>query len=138
VWYDFWTEERIEGGRGIDRRVDLETIPLYIRAGSVIPFGPVKQYAAEPIDTPLEVRVYPGRSGTFVMYEDDAMSFAYKKGEWMGTQMDWDTARRRFTVSLARGSKMLPPLSRALEIRQVPDLEPKRLVFKGARVQLAL
>jgi alpha-glucosidase/alpha-D-xyloside xylohydrolase len=138
TWFDFWTEERVEGGREIDRAVDLETVPLYVRAGSVIPFGPIKQYTSEPIDGPLEIRVYAGPSGVFQMYEDDGASFEYKKGAWMGTEMGWDAARSRLTISLARGSKMLPPSSRAIEVRRVPGRESKRVTFTGARVEVAL
>jgi alpha-glucosidase/alpha-D-xyloside xylohydrolase len=60
TWYDFWTAERIEGGREIERAVTLETTPLYVRAGAVIPMGPVKQYVDEKVDGPLTLTVYPG------------------------------------------------------------------------------
>ena len=59
-WYDFWTEEKIEGGREVSKAVDLSTMPLYVRAGSIIPMGPVKQYAAEKVDGPLTLLIYPG------------------------------------------------------------------------------
>ena len=84
AWYDFWTGERLEGGREITRPVDLETMPLYVRAGAIVPMGPVKQYTAEKVDGPLAVTVYPGADGAFLLYEDDGSSFNYRKGEWMG------------------------------------------------------
>jgi len=80
-WIDFWTEERVAGGREVDRAVDLATMPLYVRAGAVVPMGPVKQYVDEPSDAPLEMVVYPGADGTSSLYEDDGRSFDYRQGK---------------------------------------------------------
>ena len=115
-WYDFWTEDRIDGGREITRAVDLETIPLYVRAGAILPFGPVKQYTGERSDEPLSIRVYPGAEGEFLLYEDDGESFDYRRGEWMGVQMRWNDARRSLTMELAKGSRLLPPASRRFDV----------------------
>ncbi len=117
AWYDFWTDERIEGGREISRAVDLETMPLYIRAGSILPLGPVKQYADEKVDEPMSVTIYPGTDGSFPLYEDDGISFDYRKGQWMGMQMEWNEARHTLKLTLAPGSRMLPPLRRKLEVK---------------------
>jgi alpha-glucosidase/alpha-D-xyloside xylohydrolase len=116
TWYDFWTDERFEGGREITRAVDLETMPLYVRAGAILPFGPVKQYVDEKADEPLVVRIYPGADGSFHLYEDDGKSFNYRRGEWMGIEMSWNDAGRTLRMQLASGSKMLPPLRRAIEV----------------------
>jgi alpha-glucosidase/alpha-D-xyloside xylohydrolase len=91
-WYDFWTGERTTGGREISRAVDLETMPLYVRAGSILPLGPVKQYVAEKVDEPLSISIYPGADASFLLYEDDGTSFNFRHGEWMGIQMNWDDA----------------------------------------------
>ncbi|MBZ5586373.1 MAG: DUF5110 domain-containing protein, partial [Acidobacteriia bacterium] len=129
AWFDFWTGERLEGGREIERKVDLETIPLYVRAGSILPLGPVKQYADEQVDAPLAVTVYPGADATFLLYEDDGRSFNYRKGEWMGVEMAWNDARRVLSLRLARGSRMLPPLRRNLEVKL--GGARRTLVFEG-------
>ena len=76
------------GGRAVDRPVDLATTPLYVRAGTVLPMGPVKQYADEPSDEPTTLVVYPGADGTSMLYEDDGISFAHRRGEWMRTRDD--------------------------------------------------
>ncbi|HWB85835.1 MAG TPA: TIM-barrel domain-containing protein [Bryobacteraceae bacterium] len=136
AWYDFWTGERQEGGREITRAVDLETMPLYVRAGSILPLGPVKQYTSEPVDEPLEVSVYPGADASFLLYEDDGSSFRYRNGEWMGIQMNWNDGRRRLSLRLARGSRMLSPGERKLTVKMG---ETRRsAVFDGrpAEVQL--
>ena len=81
-WYDYWTSERVGGGREMERKVDLETLPFYVRAGAIVPIGPVKQYVDEKVDAPLELRIYPGSDGRFVLYDDDGVSFDYERGEF--------------------------------------------------------
>ena len=138
TWYDFWTEERTDGGREVERPVDLETIPLYVRAGSILPLGPVKQYAAEKSDESLSVRIYPGGDGSFLLYEDDGTSFGYRSGEWMGMQMTWNEVRRTLTVALAEGSRMLAPERRDLEVRLVGTGEVRRRAFEGKPIEVKL
>ncbi len=97
TWFDFWTEDRIEGGREIDRAVDLATTPLYARAGSIIPMGPVKQYVSEQRDEPVTLIVYPGADGESSWYEDDGNTFDYRRGDFMRITMTWHDATRRLT-----------------------------------------
>jgi alpha-glucosidase/alpha-D-xyloside xylohydrolase len=117
VWYDFWSNERHDGGREISRDVDLETMPLYIRAGSILPLGPVKQYTGEQVDAPLTLQIYPGADGSFLLYEDDGSSFNYRKGEWMGVEMTWNDRQRLLHLTLAKGSRILPPKRRDLVVK---------------------
>ncbi len=124
AWYDFWTGERIEGGREVRRSVDLETMPLYVRAGAILPLGPVKQYAEEKVDGPIEVTVYPGADGSFLLYEDDGRSFNYRRGEWMGIRLSWNDARRTLEVGLTEGSRMIPPARRELVVKMGKSARP--------------
>jgi alpha-glucosidase (family GH31 glycosyl hydrolase) len=123
-WYDFWTGERIEGGREIDREVDLETMPVYVRAGSIVPLGPVKQYTAEQVDEPHTITVYPGTDASFLLYEDDGKSFNYKKGEWMGVEINWNDNNRKLSLQLAEGSTMLPRSGGISKSRQASKHDP--------------
>jgi alpha-glucosidase (family GH31 glycosyl hydrolase) len=134
AWYDFWTSERVEGGGEITRAVDLETIPLYVRAGAIVPMGPVKQYVGENVDEPLSVTIHPGANGSFLLYEDDGESFDYRRGEWMGIEMSWDDQRRVFRMKLAEGSKMLPPARREMEIRLLG--QTRKATFEGKPVEV--
>jgi alpha-glucosidase (family GH31 glycosyl hydrolase) len=134
-WCDFWTQERVEGGREISRKVDLETLPLYVRAGSILPLGPVKQFAGEKVDQPLSVSIYPGGDASFLLYEDDGSSFNYRKGEWMGIQMDWQDADRALTLRLAAGSRMRPPLRRNLEVKLLQQTHSA--VFDGSPLKVS-
>jgi alpha-glucosidase/alpha-D-xyloside xylohydrolase len=129
TWFDFWTEERAEGGREIERKVNLETMPLYVRAGAILPLGPVKQYAEEPVDAPLTLIVYPGADGASSLYEDDGKTFAYRKGEWMRIEMSWKDAERRLTLRLARGACMLAPVKRLIEVRVAGERKTRAIVF---------
>ncbi|HWX94895.1 MAG TPA: TIM-barrel domain-containing protein [Terriglobales bacterium] len=137
AWHDFWTGERIEGGREFSRPVDLATMPLYVRAGSILPLGPVKQYVAEKSDQPLSITVYPGTDASFLLYEDDGTSFNYRTGEWMGIQMDWDDSRHVLTLRLADGSRMLPPARRDLEL-QLAGETPRSIAFTGRPIEARL
>ena len=101
AWIDFWTNERIEGGREIDRAVDLATIPLYVRAGAAIPMGPVKQYTDEPTTEPTTLVVYPGADNTSSRwYDDDGKSFDYRQGKSSSVTMNWRDAARELTLHL--------------------------------------
>jgi alpha-glucosidase/alpha-D-xyloside xylohydrolase len=133
-WYDFWIGDRVEGGREITRRVDLETIPIYVRAGAVLPFGPIKQFVEEKSDQPLSVSIYPGSNGSFLLYEDDGKSFNYRKGEWMGTQMDWDDERQALTLQLAHGSRMLQPGPRKFDVKLQDTV--RHAEFDGRKVEV--
>jgi alpha-glucosidase (family GH31 glycosyl hydrolase) len=135
AWYDFWTHERVEGGREISRPVDLETMPLYVREGSLLPLGPVKQFAGEKVDEPLSISIYPGADASFLLYEDDGASFNYRKGEWTGIQMDWNDARKILSLQLASGSRMLPSASRAFKIKMAGTT--RNVAFDGKLIQVS-
>ncbi len=134
TWYDFWTEERVQGGREIDRPVDLATMPLYVRAGAVLPMGPVKQYADEPSDEPVTLIVYPGVDGTSMLYEDDGISFDHRRGEWMRIEVRWQDRTRRLELWLAPGSRMLPPTPRRFNVRVAGSTVTTPVVFEGRTV----
>ena len=136
AWYDFWNHEKQQGATEITRPVDLETIPLYVRAGAIIPMGPVKQYTGEMVDGPLEILVYPGADGAFLLYEDDGGSFRYRSGEWMGVQMTWNDARRTLTLRLAAGSKMVGPARRPIVVKS--GQTSKAAVFEGRPLEISL
>jgi alpha-glucosidase/alpha-D-xyloside xylohydrolase len=137
-WYDFWTNERIEGGREIARKVDLETMPLYVRAGAVVPLGPVKQYTAEQVDEPVTIAVHPGADGAFSLYADDGTTFDFEKGEFERIQIAWSDRQRRLRISLAKGSKMLSPARRRLAIQAAGEAAKRDVVFDGRPLDVKL
>jgi alpha-glucosidase/alpha-D-xyloside xylohydrolase len=136
IWYDCWTHERMQGGKEISRAVDLETMPLYVRAGALLPWGPVKQHVEEESDQPLRLAIYPGANGSFLLYQDDGKSFNYRQGDWMGLSMAWDDGKRVLNLRLADGARLLEPLALDIEVK----LEGKRqqIEFRGRPLQLQL
>lgn len=105
TWIDFWTEKAEQGGREISRAVDLATTPLYVRAGAVIPMGPVKQYTAEPTTEPITLVVYPGADGSSSLYEDDGATMAYQKNTGVTRYaFRWNNATRVLTIRAAGGT----------------------------------
>ncbi len=102
-WWDFWTDTRVEGGKEVARPVDLGTMPLYVKAGAIMPIGPVKQHTSEKTDLPVTLRVYPGADGKFTWYDDDGSSFRFERGEFMRVQCEWND--REQTLTLTRDSK---------------------------------
>jgi alpha-glucosidase (family GH31 glycosyl hydrolase) len=104
TWHDFWTNQRQEGGQEITRTVDLETTPLYVRAGAIIPMDPIRQYTGEKTDAATDLKVYPGADGAFLLYDDDGATFNHRKGEWTAIQMTYNDARRTLSLRAAHGS----------------------------------
>ncbi len=138
TWYDFWNEEAIDGGREVSRAVDLETIPLYVRAGAILPLGPVKQYVDEPVVAPLTIQVYPGANGAFTLYEDDGRSFDYQRGDWMGIDMRWDDRQRRLTLARSAGSRARGPAERPIHVRAIGSSTTRDIVFTGSPIEVRL
>src|SRR5438874_709032 len=87
-WYDFWTNEKLAGKNPIVRiQVDLATMPLYVRAGAILPLDPGRQHVFEKTTEPTTIRVYPGRDGEFRLYEDDGKSLTYLKDIFTRTRL---------------------------------------------------
>lgn len=137
-WYDFWTGEQIAGGREIDRAVDLATIPLYVRAGAIIPMGPVKQFALQQSDAPMRVDIYPGGDGEYRLYEDDGGSFDYENGHFTRTRFLWNNHSRECTIALEPGSTLISSPAHEIELRVVPQEETRRITFSGKTIAVRL
>lgn len=99
IWYDFWTNERLEGGKSISRAVPIDIIPLYIKAGSILPMGPFVQYATEKKWDNLEFRIFPGKDGEFTLYEDEFDNYNYEKGDYTTIKFKWDDSSKTLTIS---------------------------------------
>ena len=89
-WYDFHTEEYYEGGRFIRIPVSIERIPLFVRAGAIVPTSPVMQYVDEDPDAICEVRIYAGRDGSFTLYNDSGDGYGYESGEYTAVKITYD------------------------------------------------
>jgi alpha-D-xyloside xylohydrolase len=103
-WYDFYTAEKVEGGTHIKASAPVERIPLYIRAGSIIPIGPEIQYTAQKPDAPITLFVYTGHDGAFTLYEDSGSDYGYEKGEFANIPLAYDEARGELKIGARRGA----------------------------------
>jgi alpha-D-xyloside xylohydrolase len=103
-WYDFWTGDKVEGGQTFNKEAPIDIIPLYIKAGSLLPIGPHVQYATEKKWDNLEIRVYEGADGSFTLYEDEGDNYNYEKGVYSTITFTWNNARQELTISDRIGS----------------------------------
>ena len=129
-WYDFWTEQPHPGGQEITRAVDLATLPLFVRAGAIIPLGPVLQYSDEPSDGALTLTVYPGADGRAGIYEDDGHSLGYRRGQWSRLLLEWDDAARRLTIR-PDSAGALAPAHRPVTVRVAGESGSRQLIYQG-------
>ena len=98
TWYDFWTGKTVGGGHAVDTPAPVDHLPLYVRAGSILPLGPDLEYAAEKVAEPLELRVYRGANGSFNLYEDENDNYDYEKGAHATISFTWDDTARSLTI----------------------------------------
>jgi alpha-glucosidase/alpha-D-xyloside xylohydrolase len=134
-WYDFWTNERIEGGKDLTRAVDLATIPLYVRAGAILPTGPIKQYTTEKVTGPVTLTIYPGADGDFVLYDDDGESFDYRKGQYTRIELRWNDRTRQLSFIPQHVSGRWNEITQNMEVRLATGGVTKQLSFSG-KVQI--
>lgn len=103
-WIDFWTGETMDGGKTLTKATPRDILPLYVKGGSIIPWGPKVQYAAEKKWDDLEIRVYPGADADFILYEDEGDSYNYEKGSYTEIAFHWDDHSRKLTIDTRKGS----------------------------------
>ena len=103
-WYDFWTNKAYKGGQDVTFETTLDRVPMFVRAGSILPLGPEMQYVGEKAWDDLEIHIYPGANGTFTLYEDEGDTYNYEKGQFTEILFTWDDAARRLTIAPRQGS----------------------------------
>jgi alpha-glucosidase/alpha-D-xyloside xylohydrolase len=112
-WWDYWTGTGVEGGGVVARDVDLETMPLYVKAGAIVPMSPVRQYTGEPVAEPVSLRIYPGADGQSTWYVDDGSSYRYEMGEFMRMHCAWNDRDRTLALTPdPAGRQKLPEVIR--------------------------
>ena len=102
-WYEFWTGKRMKGGQNVTIETTLDRVPMFVRAGSILPLGPEMQYVGEKSWDNLELRIYPGADGTFTLYEDEGDSYNYEKGVYSTIQFSWNDRSRTLTIGDRKG-----------------------------------
>ncbi len=115
-WYDFWTGEFYHGGRSVEAEAPLARIPLYVKAGSILPLGPVLEYPNQEPHPELTLRVYPGEDGSFVLYDDEGDSYRYERGMYSLTPLHWDDRCHTLTIGRREGRYPGMPQSQVFHI----------------------
>ncbi len=103
-WVDFWTGDKLAGGQSVKKETPIDVIPLYVKAGSILPFGPNVQYATQKKWDDMEIRVYPGTDGKFTLYEDENDNYDYEKGVYSTITFSWNNAGKMLTIDDRQGS----------------------------------
>jgi len=103
-WFDFWTNEKHKGGQEIEKTINLQSIPLYVKAGSIIPFGPDVQYATEKKWDNLTIKIYPEADSDFVLYEDEFDNYNYEKGNYTEIPFHWNDKSKTLTIDSRKGN----------------------------------
>lgn len=140
-WIDFWTGQKIRGGQKISKEVPIDIIPLYVRAGSIVPVGPDVQFATEKKWDNLEIRVYENANGEFTLYEDEFDNYNYEKGAFSTIRFSWNDSKKTLTIDDRNGSFPGMIVERDFRIVKISDTGvsiEKTVSYNGKKVQVKL
>jgi alpha-D-xyloside xylohydrolase len=139
AWFDFWSGTRLDAGQVVTAQADIATIPVYVRAGSILPLGPVKQFADEKSDAPIELAVYPGKDGAYALYDDAGDGYAYQKGAHTLVRMTWHDGAKRLDIAPREGRYDGMPVRQTFAVRcgaKAGDVQT--VAYDGKAVSVAL
>jgi len=134
-WFDFWNNEKYNGGREIDKTVNLQSIPLYVKAGSIIPLGPDVQYATEKKWDDLTIKVYPGSDTDFILYEDEFDNYNYEKGAYTEIPFHWNEKSKTLTIDTRKGQYKGMIETRSFNL-VLPDGQQKTISYSGKKTNV--
>ena len=129
AWYDFWTGKKEQGSQKMTADAPLDRIPLYVKAGSILPLGPEEEYATQMPDAPITLRIYPGADADFTLYDDAGDTYDYEKGAHATIALHWDDGSRTLTMGARNGSYPGMPASLSFRVIVVGE-------GKGAGAQM--
>ena len=145
-WVDFWTGEQKKGGQTVEKSAPIDIIPLYVRAGSIVPWGADVQYATEKKWDNLEIRIYPGANGMFKLYEDEFDNYNYEKGAYTEITFRWNDKTKVLSIDDRKGKFKNMLMSRKFNVvivngKSVMDTsgssaERKSITYTGKRTSL--
>ncbi len=137
LWYDFWTDKQYTGGQTLKRETPIDQIPVYVKAGTILPIGPDVQYSTEKKWDDLKLSVYPGADGEFTLYEDEFDNYNYEKGAYTTLPMKWDEQTRTLTLEERSGSYPGMLASRKFRVVLYGGSSPveKAITYTGKKVE---
>ena len=135
MWYDFWTNKAYKGGRNVTLETTFDRVPMFVRAGSILPLGPEMQYVGEKAWDNLELRVYPGADGRFVLYEDEGDNYNYEKGAYSTITLQWNDKKHTLTIGARKGE--YPGMLQTRTFTVVwPDGTTKIVNYQGQEINI--
>ena len=137
TWYDFWTNKQYKGGQDVTLETTLDRVPMFVRAGSILPLGPEMQYVGEKAWDNLELRIYPGANGSFTLYEDEGDNYNYEKGQYATITFQWNDKARTLTIGERKGS--YPGMLQKRQFTIVtPNGKQKVIEYNGQKMQVSI
>ena len=137
TWYDFWTNKQYNGGQYVTLETSFDRVPMFVRAGSILPLGPEMQYVGEKSWDNLELRIYPGADGSFLLYEDEGDSYNYEKGAYSTIAFQWNDRTRTLTIADRQGS--YPGMLQSRQFTLVlPDGKQQTVRYDGTKLTIRL
>ena len=136
-WYDFWTGKRYRGGQSLTIETQFDRVPMFVRAGSILPLGPVMQYIGEKTWDELELHIFPGADATFTLYEDEGDNYNYEKGAYTTIPMKWNERTRTLTIGERKGSYQGMIQKRRFSVI-TPDGRQQSVEYAGQAVECKL
>ena len=137
MWYDFWTNQKYQGGQNVTLTTSFDRVPMFVRAGSILPLGPEMQYVGEKTWDNLEIRVYPGADASFVLYEDEGDSYNYEKGVCTTINFTWNDKARKLTIGARKGE--FPGMLKSRRFTVVlPDGRQQEIEYNGTENVISL
>ena len=136
-WYDFWTGKRLKGGQKVTLQTSLDRVPMFVRSGSVLPMGPEMQYVGEKNWKELDICIYPGADGSFVLYEDEGDNYNYENGVYSTISFKWNDKKNTLTVGERKGNYPGMLQTRTFNIL-LPDGKKVTVNYDGQAQQVKL
>ena len=136
-WYDFWTGKLYKGGQNVVLTTTLDKVPMFVRAGSILPLGPEMQYVGEKSWDNLEIRIYPGADGEFSLYEDEGDGYNYEQGYYSNIIFTWTDRTRTLHISARQGGYKGMLLDRKFTL-VLPDGTTRTIDYNGNQIELKL
>ena len=130
-WWNFWNNEKYSGGQTYNVPVELNEIPLFVKAGSILPTGPEVQYTGEKKWDNLDLTIYPGQDGSFILYEDEFDNYNYEQGKYSTIEFIWNDKDRSLTISDRKGEYPGMLKSRKFNVRIAGEAKTKTVGYKG-------
>jgi alpha-D-xyloside xylohydrolase len=135
TWYDFWTNRSYKGGQNVTIETSLDRVPMFVRAGSILPLGPEMQYVGEKAWDNLELRIYPGADGSFTLYEDEGDNYNYEKGAYSIIPITWNDRTRTLTIGARKGNYPGMLQSRQFTI-VMPNGQQQTVTYEGKETKV--